>query len=321
MSPPARPPLEIASALAAPGKVTPVEIPVARLPTGAWSSLPVAVVHGSRPGPTVWVSGAVHGDELNGVAVVREMLRRLNAKKLRGTVLAVPIVNVFGILQESRYLPDRRDLNRSFPGSRRGSLAGRLAHLFMEEIVERCTVGIDVHTGSGGRTNLPQVRCELTDDEARRLALAFGAPVVLHAERRSGSLRDTAAKRGRVALLYEAGEALRFDRRAIEIGATGVINVLEALDMVDAAPARVASPSPLVCARSHWLRAGQTGFCQLRVDLGQRVERGQTVAVIFDALGRVERKVKARENGMILGMLTNPLVHRGDAVANIGVEL
>lgn len=321
MASPPRPPLEIAGSLAPPGKITPVEIQVARLPTGAWSSLPVAVVHGAEPGPTVWVSAAVHGDELNGVAVVREVLRRVRPKRMRGTVLAVPIVNVFGILQESRYLPDRRDLNRSFPGSKRGSLAGQLAHLFMAEIVERSTVGIDLHTGSGGRSNLPQVRCELTDDEARRLALAFGAPVVLHAERRPGSLRGTAARRGRVALLYEAGEALRFSRRAIEVGAAGVLNVLEALDMIDRDADALSGPPSLICARNHWLRAGQTGFCQLQVDLGERVARGQTVAVIFDALGRSERKVRAREDGMVLGMLTNPLVHRGDAVANIGVEM
>ncbi len=315
-----RPPFEIAGSLAAPGRITPVEVQVARLPTGAWSSLPVAVAHGAEPGPVVWISGAVHGDELNGVAVIREVLRRIKPKKLRGTLIAVPIVNVFGILQESRYLPDRRDLNRSFPGSRRGSLAGRLAHLFMEEIVERCSVGIDVHTGSGGRTNLPQIRCDTNDEEAHRLAVAFGAPVVLHAERRTGSLRDVAAKRGRVALLFEAGETLRFDRRAIEIGAAGVFNVFEALDMIDRPADALPSATPVLCTDNHWLRAGQTGFCQLRVDLGERVEAGQTIALIFDALGRVERKVKARQAGMVLGMLTNPLVHRGDAVANIGVE-
>jgi len=172
-----RPAFAIADSSVKPGTLKRFEIPVARVPSGMWLSLPIVVQHGARPGPTLWLSAAVHGDELNGIPIIRELIERLDPRALAGTVIAVPVVNVFGIIMESRYLPDRRDLNRSFPGSPKGSLAAQIAHLFMTHVVERCEYGIDYHTGSDGRTNLPQIRCDLDSDEIRELALAFGAPV------------------------------------------------------------------------------------------------------------------------------------------------
>ena len=174
------------------GSTKEVELPITRLVTGGDVSLPVRVVHGREPGPTVWVNAAIHGDEVMGIEVIRQAVATLSPRTLRGTLVAVPVVNVLGFMTGDRYLPDRRDLNRSFPGSARGSLASRIAHLFMTEVVSKCDVGIDLHTASDRRTNLPQIRADLDDPRTRSLAEAFGAPVMLHARLRDGSLRQAA---------------------------------------------------------------------------------------------------------------------------------
>ena len=308
-------PFSIGDTEVPPGTLRKVEFPVARLPSGTRLPLPVAVVHGSRPGPAIWLSGAIHGDELNGIPIIRDVLARLDPTSLAGTVLAVPIVNVFGLINESRYLPDRRDLNRSFPGSARGSLAAQLAHLFTNEIVARCTGGIDLHTGSGGRTNLPQIRCDLDDEPTRLAAEAFGTPVLIHADLRDGSLRAAARARGVRVLLYEAGEAGRFDSDAIRLGREGVFRVLAHLGMTtgDTAPPR---PSR-VSRSSSWVRARQSGFCRLRVEPGDPVDKGQTVAEVFDALGKKDVPLAARHAGMVIGCVRSAAVHRGDAVVNV----
>ena len=202
-------PVELGGVTVQPGRRASIELPVARLPTRSWVSLPVVVLCGSRPGPTVWVSAAVHGDELLGVEIIRQVMRGIDPRRLSGTILAVPVVNVPGFLAQSRYTPDRRDLNRSFPGSPRGSLASRLAHLFMTEIVARCDAGLDLHTGSNHRENLPQIRCNTDDPTTLAMAEAFAPPVIVHSKLRAGSLRDACAKRGLPVLLLEAGEALR----------------------------------------------------------------------------------------------------------------
>ncbi|HQF04436.1 MAG TPA: succinylglutamate desuccinylase/aspartoacylase family protein, partial [Phycicoccus sp.] len=247
-----------------------VGLPITRLVTGADVSLPVHVIHGRDEGPTVWISAAIHGDEVVGVEVIRRVMAKVNAKTVRGTLLAVPIVNVIGFMNGDRYLPDRRDLNRSFPGSARGSLAGRVAHLFMTEVVDKCEVGIDLHTGSDRRSNLPQVRCDLDDPATRALAEAFGAPVIYHAKLRDGSLRYAARERGARVLLYEGGEAWRFDEWAIAAGVLGVLRVLAHLGMID--PLEEEPPAPsLVCRRSGWVRARRTGILQMEAHLGQIV--------------------------------------------------
>ncbi|MCA9528915.1 MAG: succinylglutamate desuccinylase/aspartoacylase family protein [Myxococcales bacterium] len=300
----------------APGTVGRVDIPVGRLPPDTSSRLPVWIAHGRYPGPVVWLSAAIHGDELNGVAIVREVFAQLRPKALAGTVLAVPVVNVFGILQQSRYLPDRRDLNRSFPGSPRGSLASRLAHLFFDSIVRRCSLGIDFHTGSNGRANLPQIRCDLDTPDTLALATAFGPPLVLDAKLRDGSLRSAAADLGTPVLLYEAGEALRFDEHAIGAGVRGTLRVLRARGMVDDAPDPPDVP-PVVALGSTWTRAGRSGFCHLSVELGDRVEDGQVVGRVVDTVGGKGRPVHARHGGVVIGRSTSALVYRGDAVVHV----
>lgn len=299
-----------------PGVRATVEIPIARLATGSPVALPVIVVHGRHDGPTVWISAAVHGDEINGVEIIRRVLEQLDAKVLCGTVLAVPVVNVHGFLNGSRYLPDRRDLNRSFPGSMRGSLAGRIAHLFLHEIVERCSVGIDLHTGSDHRTNLPQIRANLDDEETRRLAHAFAPPAMVHSATRDGSLRQAGTDAGATVLLYEAGEAWRFGEHAIRVGTSGVLRVLAALEMIEDSEAPDAQ-EPMVCRDSTWSRAGKSGIATLWIELGDQVTKGQAIGRVHDSFGQRLSQINARADGVVIGLNLDPIVNQGDALVHI----
>ena len=309
----------IAGRSVAPGARVDVEIPVARLPTQTWVALPVAVVNGRFAGPSLWISAAVHGDEVNGIEIVRSVLGRVEPGRLAGTLYALPIVNVFGFLNRSRYLPDRRDLNRSFPGSPRGSLAARIAHLVMTEIVSRCSHGIDLHTGSDNRTNLPQIRGNLQDAETARIARAFGAPVRLHAKTVDGSLRRAAAERGGCSVLYEGGQALQFDEAAIRTGADGVLRVMAELGMLP----RRGTPRPrrgLRADRSHWLRAPRSGILRLRVGAGDRVRKRQIVADISDLFGGDAVAVRAGCHGVVIGHTLNASVNRGEALLHVAEQ-
>jgi hypothetical protein len=298
------------------GSARDLELPISRLITGADVSLPVRVVHGREDGPVVWVNAATHGDEVVGVEVVRRLLGALKPRELRGTLIAVPVLNVLGVMTGERYLPDRRDLNRSFPGSARGSLASRIAHLFMTEVVAKCEVGIDLHTGSDRRTNLPQVRADLDDPRTRELAEAFAAPVMLHAKIRDGSLRHAARERGATVLLYEGGEAWRFDEWAIVAAVDGVRRVLAALGMVD--PTDEPAPEPSVeCRASGWVRARHTGFLHLDAQLGQRVTDGERLGSLSDSFGRTLRLVRADRTGIVIGRTEAPVVNGGDAVVHL----
>ncbi len=303
-----------------PGTADHFELPIGRLVTGTDMALPVRVVHGAEPGPTAWLNAAIHGDEVGGVEVITRVLAGLDPALLRGTLLAVPVVNVWGFVGGDRFLPDRRDLNRSFPGSPTGSLAAQIAHLFMTEVVGRCSVGIDLHTASDNRANLPQVRADLDDPETRRLAEAFGAPVMVHARNRAGTLRQAATRRGATVLLYEGGEALRFDAAAISAGVDGVRRVLAAIGMVDGGDPPAAPPwgTRSVESRSTtWVRAGRSGILHLAVDLGDRVERRQALGTIDDAFGNAVTAVRASRSGTVIGVTRSPLVNRGDAVAHL----
>lgn len=298
------------------GAAREVELPITRLVTGGDVSLPVRVVHGREAGPVVWVSGAVHGDEVIGVEVIRELIATLSPKQFRGTLVAVPVVNVLGFMAGDRYLPDRRDLNRSFPGSPRGSLASRIAHLFMTEVVAKCEVGIDVHTAADKRANLPQIRADLDDPRTRELAEAFGAPVMVHARVRDGSLRQAAVEVGAKVLLYEAGEALRFDDVSIKTGVVGIRRVLEHLGMVDPHPDDPPPPS-LESRSSGWVRARGTGILNLETELGTVVAAGDRLGGLSDTFGRRVRLVRADRSGIVIGLTRAPVVNAGDALVHI----
>ncbi|MEJ2514043.1 MAG: succinylglutamate desuccinylase/aspartoacylase family protein [Gammaproteobacteria bacterium] len=312
-----QPDLVIGGVTVRPGQRMGVSLPVAMLHTHVPVDMPVWVIRGRREGPRLFVSAALHGDELNGIEIIRRIRRMSLLSGLRGTLILVPVVNVFGLLQHSRYLPDRRDLNRSFPGSERGSLAARLAHLFMDEIVARCTHGIDLHTGAVHRSNLPQVRARLDDEPTRELAMGFGAPVVLDSRLRDGSLREAAGARGIPTLIYEAGEALRFDETAIRIGVAGIVSVMRQLGMLKRTRTAAARREPVVASASYWVRAPEAGILRSTVALGRWVERGDVVGNISDPFGERDIPVEAATAGIVIGRNSLPLVNEGDALFHV----
>lgn len=310
-----RAPFAVAGNLVAAGRKAKLELPIARLMSGTPVALPVLVFHGQNEGPTVWLSAAVHGDELCGVEIIRQVVEALDPASMSGTVLAMPVVNVHGFNTGDRYLPDRRDLNRSFPGSARGSLASRIAHLVMTEVVSRCSVGIDLHTGSDHRTNLPQIRADLDDPRTLALARIFSAPIAIHSRTRDGSLRQAATEAGATVLIYEGGEALRFDPVAIARGRDGTRRILAELGIIS-----TVDPAPgdtVLSRRTGWVRAPRSGVLHLEADLGAYVNEGEPIATIFDPFGKRLSRLNARNAGLIIGHTQHPLVNQGDAVAHI----
>lgn len=295
-----------------------IELPLPPLYTHTPLYLPVHILRGAKDGPRLFVSAALHGDELNGTEIIRRLLKQPALKRLRGTLVAVPIVNIYGMLNHSRYLPDRRDLNRSFPGSSKGSLAARLAHLFMNEIVHNCTHGIDLHTGAIHRSNLPQIRANLDDQETAQLATDFGVPVLLNSNLRDGSLREAASQHGIPMLLYEAGEALRFDEVAIRAGVRGVINVMRSMEMLPASRSkRKKQNEPFIARSSSWVRASASGLFRKVSSLGSRVKRGEVIGLIDDPFGGNEYEVTSTASGIIIGCAEIPLVHEGEALFHV----
>jgi len=308
--------ITIGETAVAPGQRVNINLPVAELYTSTPLSMPMQVICGRRSGPVLFISAAVHGDELNGVEIVRRLLQRKVLQSMRGTLLAVPIVNVHGFLNQSRYLPDRRDLNRCFPGSARGSVAARLANKFYRQIVAKADYGIDLHTGAINRFNLPQVRGNLDDEKTLALAKVFSVPVIINANIRDGSLRACAAERGVPMLIYEAGEALRFDEISIRAGLRGILNVMHLIGMLPEArrPGRV---EPVLARATSWVRAPSSGIVNDRVKLGISIAKGQRLATISDPLGDEQESVIAPYDGIVIGRSNLPLAHEGDALFNL----
>ena len=309
-------PLSIGGQTVAPGTRTTIDLPVADLYTHAKLTMPVNVIRGKRSGPVLFVSAAVHGDELNGVEIIRRLLKLRGLKQLRGTLIAVPIVNVHGFLRHSRYLPDRRDLNRCFPGSSKGSVAARLAKVFVDEILSKADYGIDLHTGAIHRSNLPQIRADLSNDTTRRLAEAFGCPLLIDAGLREGSLREHANEKGVPLLLYEAGEALRFDEFSIRAGVRGISGVMRELGMLPKRGKRAPHKS-VVALDSNWERAPESGILRSLVELGEYVGKDQVLAYIADPFGETEVAVTSEHPGIVIGRSYLPLAHAGDALYHV----
>lgn len=303
-----------------PGSRQTVEIQLPSLYTHTPVVLTAQVIRGRQDGPCVFVSAAVHGDEINGVEIIRRLIRSPALRRLRGTLIAVPVVNVYGFVRQSRYLPDRRDLNRSFPGSEKGSLAARLANAFLMEVVAKSDFGIDLHTGAVHRENLPQVRASLDEQGVvARLAKAFGSPVILNSDLRDGSLREAARALDVPVIIYEGGEALRFDELVIRAGVRGVIGVLRELEMLRPAPqpSRRRRPEAIVARSSQWVRASQSGILRSAKPLGSRVAKQETLGWIADPLGESEMSVEAPASGVIIGKANLPLVNEGEALYHI----
>jgi predicted deacylase len=313
-------PITINGVTIQPGQQRVIELPVGKLYTHIDVNIPLQVICGKSSGPTLFISAAIHGDELNGVEITRRLLKTSLLKRLRGTLIVIPVVNIFGIIQHSRYLPDRRDLNRSFPGSSRGSLAARLAHTFLHEVVQRCDYGIDLHTGAVHRSNLPQIRANLDDPETKMLAEAFSVPVLLNSNLRDGSLRESANEHGVKVLLYEAGEALRFDELSIRAGVRGILSVMRTLAMLSPTKTRSKRHEPFVARSSSWERAPESGIFRSVAALGARVKKGDLLGVISDPsdlFDPTEYPVTAQYSGLVIGRTNIPLVNEGDALFHV----
>ena len=310
-------PFIIAGTSIAPGTRADVAFPITTMATGTASSLAVRVLHGAKPGPAVFVSAAIHGDEIIGTAVIQRLAQSLRPEALAGTLLLVPVANIFGFITHSRYLPDRRDLNRSFPGSAGGSLAGQLAHIFYREVVGRCELGIDIHSAAIHRYNLPQIRIAAGNRRLVELAMAFGAPVIIESPLRDGSLRDLAQKKGVDMLLMEAGEALRFDRLSIETGVEGVERVLAHMGMIEADDGLSVVGVPARANRSVWVRSPRGGVVQMVRESGDPVRKGDVLAKVSGLFGEDAEAMVSPVEGIIIGHATLPVVHQGDALFHI----
>lgn len=300
-----------------PGDHKTIDIPLAAMPTHSTIQMPIHVINGKQAGATLFISAAIHGDEINGVEIIRRLLKLKQLSKVKGTVVAIPIVNVHGFLTNSRYLPDGRDLNRSFPGSSKGSLASRMADTFFKEVVEKCTHGVDLHTAARHRDNLPQVRADLSNDEVKRLAMSFGVPAVIDSKIRDGSLRAVAGDNNIPVLLYEAGEALRFDEVSIRAGMRGIISVMRELGMLSKLRKKDVVKTPVISSSTLWVRAPYSGILRALVPLGAKAEKGSVLGIIGDPLGTNEFQVIAPEDGIVIGRTNLPLVYEGDALFHL----
>lgn len=309
--------IEIAGITVKPGTRQSIDIPLPSYYTHSSACMPIHVVHGRNPGPCLLVCAAIHGDEINGVEIVRRILLNKSIDRIKGTLIAIPIVNVFGFVSKSRYLPDRRDLNRSFPGSETGSMAARLANVLMSEIIPHCSHVVDLHTGALNRENLPQIRAKIIDDpETEAMARAFGVPVILNAELLDGTFRMAARAHEIPVILYEAGEALRFDEVAIRAGVKGVLGVMSHLGMRRKSRAHNRT-SCLIANTSQWVRAHQSGILRTLVANGTQVDIGDILAYINDPLGENSEPMLSPVDGIVIGKTNLPLIFEGEAAFHI----
>ncbi len=310
-------PFHIDGEMVRPGQRRQLSIEVAKLYDFTEMRIPVEVVVGKKPGPTLFVSAAIHGDEINSIDIVRRLLRHPALKTIHGTLVAIPIVNVFGFNEKSRYLPDRRDLNRSFPGEKNGSMASQIAYIFRTEIVEKCTHGIDLHTGAIHRYNLPQIRIgSLKDEETLGLARAFGAPVILKASTRDGSLRDM-VKTHIPVLLYEGGTALRFDDDASRVGVRGILSVMREIGMLPHPKVPERPRDILVSSASQWVRAPHSGIFLAYKRIGEKVRQNELLGVITNPFGDHQFTITAPFDGIIVGCSLLPLANEGEALFHV----
>ena len=313
-----RPPLRIGNAEFLPGESGIVELPIGSLTGYQPVTMQIHVRCGRLPGPTLLLTAGLHGDELIGIEILRRLLQAKNLRALRGNLVIVPVMCMPAFLARSRYLPDRRDLNRLFPGSSEGSLGSRLAHAFVKEIVPRCTHSIDFHGGAVGRPNLPQIRISPGDSVAADLARAFAPPVVIETGLREGSLRHHLRSVGIPALLFEGGEAFRLPPDAVRCGLAGVYGVLQRLEMLPQAKTSAKTRPKTVFARSTtWVRAPQGGLVIPETELGKTVAPGSRLGVIADPFGRYETSIHSEVEGMVIGITREGHADEGDALFHL----
>lgn len=301
-----------------PGEFKEIDINIARLPSHTLIDTPIYVSRGQEDGPVLALTAGMHGDEINGMEIVRRILDGGLHHPKRGTVVCMPIVNIYGFLNYSRDVPDGKDINRSFPGSKNGSLASRVAYHLMKEVIPFIDYGIDFHTGGAMRANYPQVRAVLRDEKNQELANAFCAPFTLDAPYRPNSLRREAAKLGKNIIVYEGGESLRFDQHAIEEGIAGTLRLMKHLGMIDWS-SDVKEPNRIIWSTS-WIRAKHAGLFQSNVSCGRMVHKGEWVGTITDPFGEFKEQVIAPETGYLIGLNNIPVVNAGDALMHLGMD-
>jgi len=301
-----------------PGEEKKVSIGIAKLPSRSSLEINITVSRAEKAGPVLLLMGAMHGDEINGTEVVRRLIESQRHRPTRGTVICIPIINIYGFISSSRYVPDGKDVNRSFPGSPRGSLASRVAHYLTHNIIPKIDYGIDFHTGGAARINYPQIRGVLSDPDVMTMAQAFNAPFAIDARYRPGSLRQWAARQGKRILVYEGGESGRFDEFAINEGIQGTLRLMHFLNMRDDAPP---APSPTrIIRHTSWVRAAYSGIFVTSVVPGQDISRGQELGTLNDPYGDFRQPIRSTTAGFVIGLNQNPVVHQGDALMHIGVE-
>lgn len=300
-----------------PGEEKKINVSIAKLPSHSSLNINLTVSRSVRNGPVLLLMGAMHGDEINGTEVVRRIVERQLHRPLCGTTICIPIINIYGFISYSRYVPDGKDVNRSFPGNKNGSLASRVAYYLMKDVIPKIDYGVDFHTGGSARTNYPQIRCVLKDTACEELARAFHAPFTVDSKYRPGSLRQSAARLGKKILVYEGGESGRFDEYAIEEGINGTLRLMRYLKMKEEdVPA--ALPNRIV-RHSSWIRAGFSGIFLRSVEYGQIVRRNQEIGSLNDPYGDFKIAIKAPAAGYVIGLNQNPIVHQGDALMHVGL--
>lgn len=309
--------IEIGGVSIAPGENKIAKVEIARLPTGTLIDVRVHVYRARKPGPVLLLQGGLHGDEVGGVEILRRMIGAGAFKPRRGTVIVVPILNVFGFIHFSREVPDGKDINRSFPGRKKGSLAAQVAWHYLREVLQWVDYGIDFHTGGARRSNFPQIRYTPDHERSFELAEAFAAPFVMPSSLIAKSFRKTAISRDIPIIVYEAGESLRVNEMAVREGIAGAKRVMAHLGIIARRNAPRSAGSEFL-EGSRWLRATRAGLFHPLVDNGAEVCEGQAVGVIGDAYGRRERVVTTQEDGFVICVNRLPVVNRGDALVHIG---
>ena len=284
---------------------------------GSPVTVPLHVIRAKKPGPTVMLTGCVHGDELNGMGIIREILYVNPPTLERGSLVCIPVVNVYGLEHHTRYLPDRRDLNRDFPGAEKGTLSSRLAHVIFSKVVKQCDILIDFHSAAVRRTNYPNIRADLSNTACRNLAQSFGCELIVDGKGPIGSLRRASTSAGVPCIILEAGEVWKIEPSVVEVGVRGVMNILKSLKMVEGT---IEKPRYQVEShRTTWVRAEQGGTLSFNVNPGDPVEKGQVLANNYNIFGDERSQLVSPGDGIILGMTTMPVVKPGDAAFHIAL--
>ena len=305
------------------GETVLINMDIARLHTRSKVEVPIIISRGKIDGPCLLLIGGIHGDETNGVEIVRQIVTGGLNKPEKGTVICIPLLNVFGFLNQRREFPDGRDLNRAFPGSNTGSLASRFAYHLMTKVIPKVDFCIDYHTGGAQRFNYSQVRVDQTDEESLKLAHVFGSPFIVYSKSKERTFRKSLADLGKRVLLFEGGKSLNLDKNVTKVGIQGAINVMHYLGMRDFS-AKISKYSaenpPIIIRSSKWIRAKHSGMYRSFINVGQKVEKGIKLGSISDPFGSFESAFKNNQEGYVLNSNHSPMVNQGDALLNIGFE-